>query len=78
MPIDTKLDATIQSAIEPAVPQADAIAPATPQLLAGPMVETPQTQQAEPEDGQLLWPMMPNETVAQLAKTFYPDSPILE
>lgn len=36
------------------------------------------TAPSESEDGQLLWPMMPTETLTQLAKTFYPDSPILE
>lgn len=34
---------------------------------------SPSTQ----EDSQILWPMMPQESLAQLAQTFYPNSPIL-
>lgn len=30
-----------------------------------------------PDDTQILWPMMPEESLAKLAQTFYPDSPIL-
>lgn len=74
LPIETKLDAAIVSALDTNAMQS---------TLPTQTAETlPPTQDAlastEAEDGQLLWPMMPNETLAQLAKTFYPDSPILE
>lgn len=70
LPIETKLDTATQTVavLDSSEMQA---APSTQ------ISEIP-PEHAEAEDGQLLWPMMPNDTLAQLAKTFYPDSPILE
>jgi hypothetical protein len=66
LPIETKLDTLAESALSTSA--AESTSPP----------EVPENIPAQTEDGQLLWPMMPHETLAQLAKTFYPDSPILE
>lgn len=66
LPIETRLDSAAESALNVAAVESTLT------------VDTPDNTYVQAEDGQLLWPMMPNETLAQLAKTFYPDSPILE
>lgn len=66
LPIETKLDTVAESTLITGA--AESTFP----------TEAPQNIPVQTEDGQLLWPMMPTETLAQLAKTFYPDSPILE
>ncbi len=70
LPIETKLDTAAQTV---AVLDASELQVTLPAQSAETLPE-----QIETEDGQLLWPMMPSDTLAQLAKTFYPDSPILE
>lgn len=72
-PSDLPIDTALSSITNPISTQA-----LTSELLAtddnGPSLQTSPNAQV---DTQVLWPMMPQESLAQLAHTFYPNSPIL-
>lgn len=69
MPIDTALS-SITNPTSTQAPTADTTAENDNDL-------SLQTSPITQDDTQVLWPMMPQESLAQLAQTFYPNSPIL-
>ncbi len=72
-PTDLPIDTALSSIANPISTQA----PTLETLTADDNRLSLQTSPNVQDDTQVLWPMMPHESLTQLAQTFYPNSPIL-